>query len=307
LKPSLTVAICTRHRPRDLLTCVASLARAERPEDVDVLIIDDGDAPLDDSELRALAIGHGYGFRCIHNPGPHGLVHGRVLAIKASRGEVVLFLDDDVEIEPHYLVRLVLAYERHPDAAGVGGLDTLTHGKGALARLYRRLFLLESGHPGRLSASGFNGSMEYWQKADRPFETEFLSGCNMSFRKSAIGAFTPAPWLEGYSHGEDMVLSQAARATGKPLIADPSLQVEHHRSPESRVPSVKTAYTTIRNTYFLLELRRARWWAYPALFWTTLGLVAKDTVKPGRMRLVPSYLRALRDVSRDLWARARSR
>jgi GT2 family glycosyltransferase len=299
----ITVAICTRHRPRDLLRCVTSLARTEPPKvPVEILVIDDGDAPLDPTPLRELALAHGYGFRCLHNPGPHGLVHGRMLAIREAQGDVVLFVDDDIEMESHYLQRLAEAYARHPEAAGIGGVDTLTQGKRPLARLYRRVFLLESGHPGRLSPSGFNGSMEYWLSATQPFATEFLSGCNMSFRKSALMHATPAPWLEGYSHGEDMVLSEEARRSG-PLFAYPSLQVEHHRSPESRVPSVKTAYTTVRNTYFLLELRRSPWWSYPALFWTTFGLALKDALKPRRWPLVPFYFRALRDVSADLRSR----
>jgi len=69
------------------------------------------------------------------------------------------------------------------------------------------------------------------------------------------------------------------------------------------VPSVKTAYTTVRNTYFLRELRRSPWWSYPALFWTTFGLALKDALKPRRWPLVPFYFRALRDVSADLRSR----
>jgi len=305
--PSLTIAICTRNRPRDLRRCLESLVGAERPNvDVEVLVIDDGDIALNDAELGGPVLDRGYRFRCLHNQGPHGLVHGRILAINSASGGVILFLDDDVEIDPDYLVRLAAAYDRHPEAAGVGGVDTLAPGKGGLAQVYRRFFLLDSGRPGRLSMSGFNGSMQGWLGADRPFETEFLSGCNMSFRKNAISEMTPAPWLEGYSHGEDMVMSEGARAAGR-LFADPGLKVEHHRSPESRVPRIETAYTTIRNTYHLLELRHSPWWAYPALFWSTLGLVVKDAVQPRRNRLVRAYLRALRDVTTDLWARAHAR
>lgn len=303
--PNLTIAICTRHRPRDLRRCLASVARAARPvAEVEVLVIDDGDIPLDDTELRGPVLDRGYRFRCLHNPGPHGLVHGRVLAIQSAQGAVILFLDDDVEIDPEYLVQLEAAYERHPGAAGVGGVDTLGRYKGGIAQVYRWLFFLDSGRPGRVSLSGFNGSMRGWLGAKHPFETEFLSGCNMSFRTAAITGLTPAPWLEGYSHGEDMVMSEGARTAG-PLFVDPRLKVAHHQSPESRVPKVATAYTTVRNTYHLLELRRSSWWAYAALFWSTLGLAAKDVARPGGFRFVLAYLRALRDVAKDLRARAR--
>lgn len=303
MTPSLTVAICTRHRPADLRRAVLSVVGATLPPvPVEVLIVDDGDAPLDASDLEAMVMGRGYPFRCLHNAGPHGLIHGRVLAIREAKHEVVLFLDDDVEIDPQYLTRLAEAYASHPDAAGIGGIDALIGGKGTLSQIYRRIFLLESNHPGRFSSSGFTGSMDYWALQDRPFETEFLSGCNMSFRKAALAALRPPPWLEGYSHGEDIFLSLAARASGA-LFVDPELRVDHHRSPESRVPSVKTAYTSIRNISHLLQVRRSSGWAYAALFWTTSGLIVKDLLKPGRRLLVPAYFKALRDVGRDLLGR----
>jgi len=110
------------------------------------------------------------------------------------------------------------------------------------------------------------------------------------------------------THAEDIVLSEAARAAG-PLYVDPALRVEHHRSPESRLPKVATAYTTIRNTAHVLELRKASGWAYLALHWSTLGLVAKDILQPRRHPLVRAYLRALRDVNREVgrWGRGKGR
>jgi GT2 family glycosyltransferase len=274
--------------------------------DLEVLILDDGDIPLDDTDLRGPILDHGYGFRCLHNPGPHGLVHGRILAIQAAAGSVILFLDDDVEVDPDYLVRLADAYVQHPGIVGIGGRDTLGKEKMFLVRAYLRFFLLDSGRVGRLSPSGFNLSMSGWRRAARPFETEFLSGCNMSFRKNAVRDMTPAPWLERYSLGEDIVISEVARAHGA-LIVEPRLKVKHYDSPVSRVPKTETAYTMIRNTYCLLQLRRSSWWAYPALFWTTFGIILKDVVRPHRIHLVGAYLRALRDVVKDLRARARAR
>jgi GT2 family glycosyltransferase len=305
MTPRLTVAVCTRHRPDDLRRCLESLVRAERPPaEVEVLIIDDGDLPLDDTAFRRAVLARNYGFRCLHNPGPHGLVHGRVMAIKNASGDVILFLDDDVRIDPGYLTRIVEQYGGHPEAAGIGGVDTLTEETRGLRRAYRRLFLLDSGRPGRLSSSGFNGSMHGWSRMTRSFETEFLSGCNMSFRREALLGFSPPGWLEGYSHAEDIVLSEAARRTG-PLFVDPGLKVEHHRSPESRVPKTKTAYTTVRNIYHVLEFRGSSGWAYAALFWSALGLILKDAVHPRRRHLVPAYIHALRDVTGDLWTRKR--
>src|SRR5437879_8556974 len=37
----------------------------------------------------------------------------------------------------------------------------------------------------RLSPSGYNASISRWIDARAPFETEYLDGCNMSFRRRA--------------------------------------------------------------------------------------------------------------------------
>ena len=299
---SLTVIVCTWSRPMDLRRCIESIAQAEAPDGpVEVLIIVDRDAPLDDSELRALVQGRGYVYRCIRNPGPHGLVHSRFLGIREAVSDVILFVDDDVEVEPPYLSRLVRTYAQHAQV-GAGGVDTLTRRIGPIARLYRRFFLIDSGSPGRFSLSGFNGSVDYWIDENRPFETEFLSGCNMSFYKSALIDVKPQTWLHGYCHCEDMVLSEEARKKGS-LFVYPDLRVAHHLSPESRFPPVWNAYTRIYNVYEFLNLRRASWRSYAALYWSGLGMVLKNAIRPRRWPLVPPHLRAMRDMSTDLWRR----
>src|SRR2546422_11574370 len=121
----LTIAVCTRNRPADLERCVRSVVAAECPDDlaeVEVLVIDDGHlAELEVRKLERLVSEAGRVFRYLRNTARHGLIHGRMAAIRNATSDVLLFLDDDVEIEFDYLRLLANWYRAHPDTAGFGG------------------------------------------------------------------------------------------------------------------------------------------------------------------------------------------
>ena len=53
-----------------------------------------------------------------------GAATARNLAIDRSSGKILLFLDDDVELEREFIQRLLETYESHPDAIGASGVVT---------------------------------------------------------------------------------------------------------------------------------------------------------------------------------------
>ena len=286
---ALTIALCTLNRPADLERCVRSVVAAECPDGlsaVEMLVIDDGNlAEGEVRKLEQLVSGKGLVFRYLRNAAQHGLIHGRTTAIRNAISDVLLFLDDDVGIDADYLRLLAKWYREHPETAGLGGVDTLTKMLPPVRRLLARLFLQDSGQPGRLSPSGFSGSMARWGSQREPFRTEFLSGCNMSFRREALRAVTHLPWLDGYSLGEDLYLSLVAGGHG-PLWVDPGLRVRHHRSSASRMADHVVSHNTVVNIYHLLQVRQAKRCSYVALAWTAIGLIVKDGVRPSRWRLL---------------------
>jgi len=304
----LTIALCTRDRPADLARCLRSVTRAAFPRAagfVHVLIVDDGAlAATQVEELRALVGPWGARFAHARVTRGRGLFRARLTARDVAEGEVILFLDDDVEISPEYLRRLVARYAEWPDAAGIGGVDALTRPHRFVRCVFDRVFLFDSGQPGRLSPSGFSYSTRGWIAERAAFRSEYLSGSNMSFRREALRSVAAVAWLEGYSLGEDVYLSHVAGATG-PLWVDPALAVQHHRSAAARVTDRALAHVTVMNPYRLLGARNARWWNYAALGWTLVGLVVKDAVRPHRWRVLPTYARSIWEIVRDLSAGGR--
>jgi glycosyltransferase involved in cell wall biosynthesis len=294
----LSVVVCTRDRSSDLERCVDSVLRsAAGVALVELVIVDDGapgGTPVD--SLRGRATGAGVLFAYLKNLEPQGLFHSRIAGLEHSHGAVVLFLDDDVTVAEDYLARLTALYRDHPAAAGIGGVDQLDTPRPLIVRLLHRLFLFDSGHPGRLSASGFPGSMRRWIAEREDFSSEYLHGSNMSFRRPAIAALPRVGWLSGYSLAEDLYVSRFAGAAGR-LIVSPGLRVWHHRSPMSRDDETAVGQAQVVNVLHLLRLEHASSPRILAFFWTVAWFVLKDVTRPGRIRRVRGYVRGIVDVA----------
>ncbi|NGM85036.1 glycosyltransferase family 2 protein [Paenibacillus sp. 7124] len=304
---TLSVAICTRNRHEDMRKCLISIFGQQgiAGSAIEILIIDDGDT--EEAWLEEVRKEMPSNMELSYHKKKReeaGLLRSRIYATHASRSETLLFLDDDVELEPDYLAVLLETFKRYPDAVGVGGVD-----QSFSCSLKGRLLMLISGRsrfaPGKLSYSGFASSMNLWNRQKKIFRTEFLHGCNMCFRKSALRDVEPVEWLNGYSLGEDLYLSYLASLYG-PMVINPGLKLIHHGSPASRDKEELVAYTKVINHYELLKLRTGRLtpFRYAMLLWTTLFLYAETAFKR-RKEASTGYLRGIREL-RSVLARSGS-
>ncbi|WAH36825.1 glycosyltransferase family 2 protein [Alicyclobacillus dauci] len=289
----LTIAICTMHREDDLLKCIKSIFRQSVFFDnysSELIVVDDGALTKEYlDKIERFSSG-----KCpfiYKKKAKKGLIHSRVEAIRAATYEVVLFLDDDVELEDGYLDCLLQTYSSDQEVVAVGGVNVLQK-EGFLGRLIKQIAGLTSRNPGRLSFSGFGGSMSLWALQEETFTSEFLSGCNMSFRLGTIRNIAVPDWLEGYSLGEDLYFSRHASRHGKVLV-NPLLRVKHYESPFSRQPSSHTAYSRITNHYNLLRMDHRRSVSKFKIALSGLFLLASSVGKP---QILKGYLKGL------LWA-----
>lgn len=113
---SLTVAVCTRNRPRHLAHTLDALM-AQTRGDFDALVIDQSDTPDMALERRAARFGN---LRVVRDPG-RGLSHARNLAWASVHSEWIAFVDDDCVPAPDWVERLAEAVVVHPRADFVAG------------------------------------------------------------------------------------------------------------------------------------------------------------------------------------------
>lgn len=287
----LTIVICTRNRPHDIIKCALSIATQSitSKKSINVLIIDDGDlANPVINELREILFDYCFNYYKKEVP---GLLLSRIFAIFSLNSEYILFIDDDVILEYNYLDILKKTYEQNLEIVGVSGIDLLLDFPNIFKWTYHTLFLLKSGNPGKLSLTSYGESMQYWRKKTNIFSTEFLSGCNMSFKRISLLEIKPVDWLNGYSLGEDVYLSFIARNCGK-LIINPDLKVKHFQSQTSRDKIEEVAFNEIINHHNLLEMQNAESWKLLLHGWTIFGIILK-TFLSLNFKKIKGYSRAV--------------
>lgn len=112
---SVSLVICTRNRPEQLLGCLRSLQKLSHPPH-EVLVVDN--APNSDAARQLVA--QMPGIQYVLEPRP-GLSVARNTGISKTTGEIVAFTDDDVIVHPEWIHRLQQGFQ-DPLVMAVTGL-----------------------------------------------------------------------------------------------------------------------------------------------------------------------------------------
>lgn len=298
--PRLSVVICTKDRHVELAACLESLARQTRLP-TEVVVVDASDVAPDrvvDAFRRRVAPACDV---TLVRAQP-GLTRQRNIGLDAATGAVVLFLDDDVVLEPDYLAELVAVYERDREGriGGVGGaiVPDPTLRESRVQRALQRLFLLPAYGRGRVKRSGYP---EYLLSPRVETAVDFLSGCNMSFRREALAGLRFDERLDGYSHGEDLHFSYQVSRRWR-LVLTPRARLDHRETGGGRPTKSGREEMAVFNHYLFFRGQIARrpldWLVY---LWAALGRVFWTVWHPGAGRLrgvLSGYTRVARDLSR---------
>lgn len=223
----ITVAavVCTRNRPTELRSAVSSLLATEMPPEM--LVVVDASDPEKRHEIEIQDFAKSEIVIEFSEP---GLTRQRNAALErlGERFDVIAFFDDDVTVGKEYLRLLRKYFEDDDEVVGVGGRtpDTVTEPPSR----WRRLFLLDSTRSGALLRSGINVP---FREMDQTYEVDWLPGCSMAYRASAIVDMRFDEWRTGVGWGEDADFSGRAASRGRLLISD-SLPIVHHKAQANR-------------------------------------------------------------------------
>ncbi len=176
--PFISVVVATIGRGRLLMQTVGGLLESDYPN-FEVVVVDQ--TPRPDPDVLDFMEGAGARVRYMRRDNP-GLPDARNAGIAAARGDVVLFVDDDVIVGP----RLISAHAHAYMVDGVDGVD----GVGGVAGR-----VLPPGDvPKEVEKRGSRiAKIRLWGlvirdhfDADVPTGADHVRGCNMSFLKRAI-------------------------------------------------------------------------------------------------------------------------
>jgi glycosyltransferase involved in cell wall biosynthesis len=214
-----TVVICTRDRPHELARCLAGLPQQSRPPD-EVVVVDNASAGLETRDV-ALAAGAHY----IREDRP-GLDIARNAGLLAARSDVVAYTDDDTELHPQWLARLLAAFDADEVMAVTGlvlpaALDTEAQWLFQDGWGFGRGFVRTDFGPEFYRASRPRGCPTW----------EFGAGANMAFRRTvrdAVGLFDERLDVGAAGCSGDSEYWYRIVAAGWTCRYEPSAVVFHH-------------------------------------------------------------------------------
>jgi GT2 family glycosyltransferase/glycosyltransferase involved in cell wall biosynthesis len=119
LPPKATIVVCTYNRYQYLAALLAKLERQKADFTYEILIVDNSDDETAKANFYgAMQFTH---MARVVPSFPPGLSRARNVGLQAAKGEYVAFVDDDTEPGPDWLRGNIDIFEKHDDAAVVGG------------------------------------------------------------------------------------------------------------------------------------------------------------------------------------------
>jgi glycosyltransferase involved in cell wall biosynthesis/GT2 family glycosyltransferase len=207
--PSFSAIIATKGRPGDLAQTLASLSRAD-PAPMEVLVVDGDEGRSAEAVVEAArSSGGGPSLRYVHSA--PGLTLQRNRGVREARGDIMVFLDDDVDVDTSLFTALERAY-RDPEVVGAtgrvieGGERRFGNKRSAVRRLLFR------GEEGTLTRFGYPRRL---QDLDRERDVELMQGCLMSGRREIVEEVGFDEHLTGYALAEDEDFSYRLSRVGQ--------------------------------------------------------------------------------------------
>jgi GT2 family glycosyltransferase len=201
-----SVVIATKGRPDDLRETLASVSRCEPPPGE--LIVVDGDPERSaEAPLRAFD-GPPQARYLTSEP---GLTRQRNVGAAAATGDVVVFLDDDVEVAPGLLAALERGY-REPDVVGATGLVHEQSGRSVADKTSRLRTVVLGGGQGTMTRFGYPRRLP---RSSPERDVQFMQGCLMSARRELVAQVGFDERLTGYGLAEDEDFSYRLSRLGR--------------------------------------------------------------------------------------------
>lgn len=253
--PWVSVVIATYQREKVLCDTIRDvLAQDYTP--FEVLVVDQ--SPRHEPETTTFLQAHASEIQ-YHKLDVPNLPAARNYAVRHSKGEVIVFLDDDIAIPHKQFIQAHLAPYRNPQVGGVAGRVTTPH-EPTDPNIHPR-------HRDPFVGWKYT-NLSYTQ----PIEVETARGANMSFRRDILvqlGGFDEH--YIGVANCEDTDMCMRLRANGRTIMFEPAAHVVHyvgetkHLHGKSEMAQ-KYYYVYFRNyCHFILKNIPIR--LYPLYWW----------------------------------------
>jgi GT2 family glycosyltransferase len=246
-----SVIVATKNRATELSTLLmpSLLSQTCRPDEIIFV-----DQTPDNSTRKVVEgfekriAGEKPHFLYLHETNHTGAASARNSAIDRTKADILIFLDDDVVLEPDFVKELLKVYEQYPAVGGVSGVITNYSPPSLSWRIVRRLFWTGPFHDERQPI--------YWN-ADRlrnhePFPVRKFGSGVMSIRRSAFAGDRFDERYRG-AGAEDVELSWRL-SDRHPLVMTPRARLVHVRTETARSQAHWLQFEALSSYYLYRRL-----------------------------------------------------
>jgi glycosyltransferase involved in cell wall biosynthesis len=273
----ISIVTPTFRRPQEVRELLQTLSRQTLLPS-ELILIDGAPAGEDATErlIRSAAGDHPFEIRYIRSGG--GTAAQRNVGIEHAAGSFIALIDDDVRLEPDFLMNMmaVFAKDDDPRIGGVVGYRTNQHFKAndrARWRWYKRLKLLKVFEPGRYDFDcGYpiNNNMQPPFSGTRPVDF-MTTACAVWRREVFEEGLRFDPFFRDYGILEDAHFSLRAGRRWE-LLQCGDARCEELSSPNGRTERRTIGYKCVVNYYFVYQdiagplspSQKFRFWRYQA-------------------------------------------
>jgi GT2 family glycosyltransferase len=182
------------------------------------------------------------------------LTRSRNVGIEAATGDILFFLDDDIQLFSDFLENSLACYHKHPHIDGMGGGEILNKKPSIAQKLwfaYGVVFCMTGFKKGYFLPSAFSTNLGNPNLKTRFGPVEFLGGASFSFRRHVFETARFSEEFAGYGLGEDKEFSYRI-SRSHTLYANPDAKLYHFESPLMRYQKHDRAKAKLLSKYHFL-------------------------------------------------------
>lgn len=208
--------------------------------------------------------------KIVYTRAERSLVKQRNIGITTAQGDVLFFLDDDVIFEKNFISEIIEYYKKNWENSLGGVQGTIINNKNfSLLKNIRKIFLLDVNNGnGILQKSAFPS---FLSESNKIQEVEIFNGCQMTFKRSAIGNERFLKEFEKYWWGDDIEFSYRISRKYK-LYQLPHTKIIHNSSSPSYEGLRKIWKMSVINRKIIFDkyfkLKKINYIYY---YWSTIG------------------------------------
>jgi glycosyltransferase involved in cell wall biosynthesis len=260
----ISIIVCTYKRYVLLKNCLEHLARMSEVENTtyELLIVENTPAV----HRQDLTWVEKYKHARVIVEEVEGLSTARNAGIKASKGQIITFLDDDAEVHPDWLKQIAFAFDNHPPALLLGGKVVAKY-----ADAPKPLWL-------SLQCEQLLSCIDWGAATRLLIDTQWVAGANLSYRRIVFDTY-------------GLFKTSLGRKGDSSLLSNEEIELNQ------RIPKISRYYCGQAVVDHLIPVSRLdRQWFRRRIFWQAIsdvlaGLVSADAAKYHFRQYVQGTLR----------------